>query len=610
MVRKQLLILWVGVLCLLSFELHANQQTRVIPTYLVAAKNYQLKDFTLAYLKDPSKQLGIHDVASDQANWGLIASRFIVPKADVNHWFAINLVNDTPVNLKRFVRFDEAYMSQANIFYKREGTWHSEQSGLSQPLENRSLRSRLPSFVIDLAPYETRTVYLQMYSDYYLLTMGIVIEQAEAFLSSEKRYTAGYFFYFGAALSLILYNMCLFLSLREKLYAFYVLHGLSFLVFAFIYSGFDLHVHSSESFRYMLNTSPALALGFFTLFTRELLKTKKNVPVADLMLQVLVGLFFAAAVAIAIDIHHYYWLIVLGVPSTSLLLAVGIYCYKQRLQFSGIYVFGVSWYILGVFLIAGVNIGFIPYGMISRYGYLAGSLVELSVLSFALAYRIKLLQSETLAYQQQILTNEQKATQRLEQQVRERTLALEKANQQLEQQNRIDGLTGLFNRAYFDGALATEWLRAKREQQPLCLIMCDIDHFKDFNDHYGHQQGDVCIQEVAKSLQQFCLRPSDICARYGGEEFIIILPNTSLKSGGQIAERIRQHILEKRIEDQSPQQVVTLSSGVAALIPDAERQPQYLIQLADKALYESKHQGRNRVTLVDQNEEFAVFELR
>ncbi|MGR9012478.1 MAG: diguanylate cyclase [Gammaproteobacteria bacterium] len=168
----------------------------------------------------------------------------------------------------------------------------------------------------------------------------------------------------------------------------------------------------------------------------------------------------------------------------------------------------------------------------------------------------------------------------------------------LESLSLLDGLTQIPNRRRFDETLLSEWKRATRDGTPLSLIMIDIDHFKQYNDHYGHGAGDVCLQKVAEELSKGVARPSDLVARYGGEEFVVILPETSQESALQIAERLRECIENMGLPhaDSKVGPVVTISVGVASQIAISEKSlPQALSDTADKALYMAKEAGRNRV---------------
>ena len=168
----------------------------------------------------------------------------------------------------------------------------------------------------------------------------------------------------------------------------------------------------------------------------------------------------------------------------------------------------------------------------------------------------------------------------------------------LESLSLLDALTDIPNRRRFDEALAVEWKRAVRDATPLSLLMIDIDHFKQYNDHYGHGAGDVCLQKIAAELAKGVVRPGDLVARYGGEEFVVILPETVLEAALQIGERLRDSIEKLALTHVYPKagSIVTISVGAAAQAGISEDlSPQILKDAADKALYSAKETGRNRV---------------
>ncbi len=161
----------------------------------------------------------------------------------------------------------------------------------------------------------------------------------------------------------------------------------------------------------------------------------------------------------------------------------------------------------------------------------------------------------------------------------------------------IDGLTGIANRRHFDVALDRELRRAQRNGGALALLLMDIDSFKAYNDHFGHQEGDACLTAVAQALAAMCKRPADVAARYGGEEFAAILPDTTLEQARAHANAIREHIAALNMPH-APTAVrpwVTLSIGVAAFDRERLNEPALLIEAADKALYAAKRGGRDRV---------------
>lgn len=160
-----------------------------------------------------------------------------------------------------------------------------------------------------------------------------------------------------------------------------------------------------------------------------------------------------------------------------------------------------------------------------------------------------------------------------------------------------DGLTGINNRRRFDEYLVNEWNRAARSDIPLSLILCDIDSYKAYNDTYGHLAGDDCLKKIAHVLEHYARRASDLAARYGGEEFVILLPDTLPEQALVIAEQVRAAVEDLRVAHNSSEinDYVTVSLGVATVIPSRDVQPESLIHLADEALYRAKSGGRNRV---------------
>ncbi|HEV8021049.1 MAG TPA: diguanylate cyclase, partial [Candidatus Lustribacter sp.] len=163
-----------------------------------------------------------------------------------------------------------------------------------------------------------------------------------------------------------------------------------------------------------------------------------------------------------------------------------------------------------------------------------------------------------------------------------------------------DGLTGVANRRMFDETLVVEWARARREGSSIALVMVDIDYFKTFNDNYGHQAGDLCLQQVARALAECAQRPTDLFARYGGEEFVALLPSTDVEGATAMAERLRTSLTRLNVaHNGSSLGHVSLSAGVAAAIPRYEGDAGELVSAADAALYDAKIAGRNRVVTRD-----------
>lgn len=190
---------------------------------------------------------------------------------------------------------------------------------------------------------------------------------------------------------------------------------------------------------------------------------------------------------------------------------------------------------------------------------------------------------------------------KLQEQLTESHRKLEESNATLLRLSTMDGLTGIANRRHFDETLSLEWKAGLRGVTTLSVIMLDIDFFKKYNDGYGHQGGDDCLKEVAKTLRDSLRRPGDFIARYGGEEFVAILPGTDAKGAAMIAEQMRADIAAKNIPHaySNVTDHVSISLGVATMRPDRSDSPADLIAKADGALYKAKEQGRNRYVVAE-----------
>lgn len=189
--------------------------------------------------------------------------------------------------------------------------------------------------------------------------------------------------------------------------------------------------------------------------------------------------------------------------------------------------------------------------------------------------------------------------QSLERSVSERTRELREANERLKELSITDPLTGLYNRRHFQNHLQEIWELAKRNHATISIIMCDIDHFKEVNDHYGHMMGDQVLKEVGSVLKNSLKRATDFLARYGGEEFIIVLYDTDISAARELCTAVQNNL--KAIDGFAYQEAtippITLSFGIGSMVPNERNRFEHLIKMADCALYQAKEQGRNRIVL-------------
>lgn len=234
----------------------------------------------------------------------------------------------------------------------------------------------------------------------------------------------------------------------------------------------------------------------------------------------------------------------------------------------------------------------------ARYITLVFQLAALGLLLFAGVMFSSRLRRE-LNEQERLRNEITKANILLEDKVRERTLELEEANRKLANLSVTDGLTGLANRRHFDEVFHVEWQRARRQHLPLAVAMIDVDEFKLYNDHFGHQAGDDCLRRIAAVLRHCVQRSGDLIARYGGEEFVIVLPGMISRDAALLAENIRREVQAEALQhtQDSLHGVVTVSIGVSARVPEANEDMHSLVAEADGAMYTAKRSGRNVVVV-------------
>ena len=265
--------------------------------------------------------------------------------------------------------------------------------------------------------------------------------------------------------------------------------------------------------------------------------------------------------------------------------------------------YNMAWtFMLNGGLILALNkLGFLPRNGFTENAAQAGALIEVLLLSFAMANRMNWerqqreeAQWQAAEVQKRLLDSQIEMNRQLDDKVRERTEALEEANEKLLTLSTTDELAAE-NRRYFDQAFH-EYRRAYPEKFPVAVMMLDIDHFKDLNDTHGHQFGDICLQEVARTIRASVRRPPDLPARYGGEEFVVVLPNTDLDGALTVAETIRNAVSELTVSAGNLSVRMTVSIGVASEIPaDNQDGAEILLKAADESLYRAKEEGRNRV---------------
>jgi len=407
--------------------------------------------------------------------------------------------------------------------------------------------------------------------------------------------------YLGVMLGLLVYNLFLYFSVRERVYFWYVLWVLGIATFLASINGLSFQ-HLWPQATQWNDTAIVFSLGGAVACAVQFLAAFLDLRArGGWMWRLCWGMGLVAFAVTALTLVLPYGVsihLVIGMALASICMALLVSALRWREGFGPARLFLVAWsaVLLGGMVLAAYKFGWLPRNLLTQNATQIGSAIEVLLLSLALAGRLSHERHLREQAQAEVIATQRQANERLEQRVAERTQALEQLNQRLERTSRTDGLTGVFNRRHFDDCLHAEVRRSQRSGQPLGLLLVDLDHFKRVNDCFGHQAGDACLRVVADLLLQSVRRSSDVVARYGGEEFIVLLPMTDRAACLELAEAIRARIESTPVPFEAQALVLTASVGVCSRPLARDEDGAALLGEADQALYASKYGGRNRVT--------------
>lgn len=480
----------------------------------------------------------------------------------------------------------------------------SEQHGGGyQSFFKRKFKYRHTIFKIRINPKSKITLYLKTWTEVsHSIPLYLWSPVAFSEKIADELYVLGIFY--GVFIVMILYNLFVYFSVKNITYLYYILYLLGAVLYMLGIDGLALQYilpdHPWFVYRGALFFS-GLAMASATFFCQSFVQAKKYLPKFNLFLTGQ-GIFFLIVTILPFILPlslSSRFITSINMVTPAILLTVGILSWRKGFSGARYFVFAWTINIIGIIIHASRLVGFLSDSFITRNALRIGMTTEMILLSLALADYINIMRQRVIDTQNEKLKAQQVFTEKLETEVQKRTKELCKANEELERLSNIDGLTQLFNRRYFDKKIKEEWNRMQRLQQPLALIMCDIDYFKNYNDTYGHQMGDDCLRGIAKIIKQHSRRASDIAARYGGEEFIVLLPHCTVEEARHVAEKIRADVENSRIPHMASRikNIISLSLGVSAMVPPKSGNPAVLVSLADKALYDSKNTGRDRVSV-------------
>ncbi len=407
---------------------------------------------------------------------------------------------------------------------------------------------------------------------------------------------------FGIMFIMMMYNAFLYSSLHDGTYLIYVLYLFTISALQFTLFGFGEQYLWGEKPGF--NNTALAFLIFFTqamsvLFVVHFVNLRKFGSMFDL---VYAYTFLGALLILSIASFSapYEVMVRIGVAVSTVTLLTGFYVglkgwimgMKPARLFTFawfLHLFFIGWFLLDI------------AGQLSSTGrsdllLSIGFIIEVALLSLAFADKMNQERELRITSQTRLLDMQLAMNKELDTKVQERTAALQRANLRLEELSITDGLTGLYNRRFFDKQFMEKYSKACTEQLPIAVMMIDIDHFKNLNDTHGHAFGDLCLVHAAGIIQKVVTMPDAVCARYGGEEFVIVMPKTTEARAVQLGEIVRQEFARTRVKHQNHAVNMTVSVGVASEIPEHLDQAEKLLKHADNCLYFSKENGRNQVS--------------
>ncbi|WP_237560288.1 diguanylate cyclase [Ferriphaselus sp. R-1] len=574
----------------------------------------------LAVLEDASLTLSLADVQAAD-----IAGRFKYFPAEgaamsfgfshSAYWLRLRLHNSSEQPVERMLEVGSSLLSAVHGYLPQaDGSYQVIRTGQAQPFATRAYKNRHFVFPIVLPAYSEYAYYLKIQSD-DAIVVPVALWSPSAFHEYERNDYLAQAGYFGMAMAMVLFNLLLYIALRDVIHLWYVLFVASVLFALAALSGMAHEFLWPEAMRWS-NSSVfvgfAISIAAILQFMRVMLETNMRMPRLDRLILLLVGIHLLLVIGLLAALPTFaIYAEVLNIATGLLLLTVIVHCAYRRQRSAYFFVAAFTTLLLAGFVVGLKDFGLLPSNILTENALQIGSAIEMLVLALALADRFNLIRQEKaeaqqgkLAAQEDLLEHLLNSERELEARVAQRTAELKLLNDKLEALSATDGLTGLANRRRFDEVLAIEWVRAERVGQSLALAVLDVDWFKTYNDHYGHQAGDECLRQVASVLVASICRTGDFVARYGGEEFVFIAPATDGASALKMARKVCEALQAKGLPHESSIfGCVTVSIGVAAVVPSEKFSAEDLLREADHALYQAKNNGRNQSVLARTNAE-------
>jgi len=534
-------------------------------------------NFTLKYYYDENSLLKIDDIETIDFKETLLSQFTMGYKYD-NVWFKIEIENHSK-NEDFVLYFTESIWSTLDLYTNQSGQWKVQKNGLNIPVSERSITDSSPAFNIHVSTGNRSVFYIKGNTIASQIGEFQLYSKKEFFNPTRITMTEWYTIYAFVLFIFILLNLYNFVMIKERVYAYYILYIFITIVFCLMHGGVYISL-GFPNWEEGLHVLGQLVLFALLLFSIEFLKLQETFPSMKKVFNYLaLGSFFFA---LLLSQNLPYSTVASNVFFSGTLLFivyVAVRVLKNGFDGAKYYLIALMLFLPTMAMMAMNFNGMLANNDFTRYTFLAGGFVEIFLFTI-------------------LLTNRYMNINKTNNLLTLKTVELENMRKQLTIEATTDVLSGLYNRRYFYDISQKYYDTAKRYDQALSVLMIDIDKFKNINDTYGHDIGDNIIEASGKVLTQIT-RNKDVVARYGGEEFIVLLAETKIDQAVALAERIRVDIENNHIRLDSGEEVhVTVSIGVTELNHLNDRDIEETIKRCDKALYQSKDNGRNMVSTI------------
>ena len=575
----------------------------------------------LDMLEDATGKLTVRDVR------GPMAERFRRHGRDVPnlgftrsaYWFRAQVKNGAERRLRLLLEIRYPMLDELDFYaFSADGKLlASTHTGNARPWSTRAVAHRHFLFPFELVSDEPAQLLLRVRSN-ATVQVPLTLWTWRAFVEADPWASMVQGIYAGFMLMMMLYNFFLYFSLRERMYLLYVPMVAGQLAFQFVLHGqaFALFWPSLPVLNQVL---PPVLIPLVTwaanAFATEFLELRQRDPALHRICQAV--RWACLATSALSPLVRPDTAIMVGSTLAALASAtlVAAFVRLRRVALRSVWILAIAWtpLLVGTFLLVAEKFGLVSRGFFTENLVQIGSAFEVVVLSLALADRIhgertQKLSAQELALaheraaqraQQEALLVQRRATETLENRVKERTHELAEANLRLAELSTIDPLTGLKNRRFFAERFHDEFARGLREHTALGLLLVDVDGFRELNEAHGHMLGDLCLTKIADVLQKTISRSTDSVARYGGDEFVLMLPNTSQEGTCKVGEEVRKAVEALTIEADGELVPLSVSIGAVSAVPQRGQRRDAFLKQAERALAEAKESGQNRVHLLE-----------